>query len=158
MKTLLFEFENMGEQSRKMKELIRAFSRAGANVVSSDVAKTTTRRAGVTFRNVSLTFADGQRVVLAVKSTGDVFEVRVNDKVTPIKNQDDHSKAVVEIAAKMDVGRSAFQKALAKARVPLPHAPRVSRATLIKAKEERRDGLVEAVGLARKELQELTAA
>jgi hypothetical protein len=29
---------------------------------------------------------------------------------------------------------------------------------LIKAKEERRDGLVEAVGLARKELQELTAA
>jgi len=158
MKTLLFEFENMGEQSRKMKELIRAFSRAGANVVSSDVAKTTTRRAGVTFRNVSLTFADGQRVVLAVKSTGDVFEVRVNDKVTPIKNQDDHSKAVVEIATKMDVGRSAFQKALAKARVPLPPAPRVSRATLIKAKEERRDGLVEAVGLARKELQELTAA
>jgi hypothetical protein len=158
MKTLLFEFENMGEQSRKMKELIRAFSRAGANVVSSDVAKTTARRAGVTFRNVSLTFADGQRVVLAVKSTGDVFEVRVNDKVTPIKNQDDHSKAVVEIAAKMDAGRSAFQKALAKARVPLPPAPRVSRATLIKAKEERRDGLVEAVGLARKELQELTAA
>lgn len=158
MKTLLFDFENMGEQSRKMKELIRAFARAGANVVSSDVAKTTTRRAGVTFRNVSLTFADGQRVVLAVKSTGDVFEVRVNDKVTPIKNQDDHSKAVVEIAGKMDAGRSAFQKALAKARVPLPPAPRVSRATLIKAKEERRDGLVEAVGLARKELQELTAA
>ena len=75
-----------------------------------------------------------------------------------MKNQDDHAKAVAEIAARMDTGRSAFQKALAKARVPLPPAPRVSRATLIKAKEERRDGLIEAVGMARKELEELKAA
>lgn len=158
MKNLLFDFEKMGDKARVIKEVARTFGRAGANVVSTEVAATTSRRAGITFRNVSFTFADGQVVQLLVKATGDVFEVRINGKVVPLKNQDDHAKAVAEIAARMDVGRSAFQKALTKARVPLPPAPRVSRATLIKAKEERRDALVEAVGLARKELEALTAA
>lgn len=158
MKNLLFDFEKISDKAKAVKEVAKAFSRAGANVVSTEVAATTSRRSGITFRNVSFTFADGQLVQLSVKSTGDVFEVRINGKPVPLKNQDDHAKAVAEIAARMDTGRSAFQKALTKARVPLPPAPRVSRATLIKAKEERRDGLKEAVGLARKELEELTAA
>lgn len=155
MKNLLFDFENMGDKARVIKEVARTFSRAGANVVSTEVAKTTARRAGITFRNVSFTFADGQIVLLAVKASGDVFEVRINGKVVPLKNQDDHAKAVAEIAARMDLGRSAFQKALAKIRVPLPPAARVSRVTLIKAKEEKRDGLIEAVSIAQKTLESL---
>ena len=156
MKTILFKFEAMGAANDKaIRDLTRLFSRAGAQVIDSAVAKTTTKRAGVTFRNVDLTFADGQRVTLAVKETGDVFEVRINGSVVPLRNQDDHAKAVSEIAALMERRRAAFQRALARTKVPLPPSARVSRTTLLAAKTQKRDALKEAVASAESELQEL---
>ena len=44
-----------------------------------------------TVLTVDFTFADGQTVTLAVKETGDVFEVKINGKVQPLRNQDDHA-------------------------------------------------------------------
>ena len=158
MKNLLFDFANINDKDRTFKKAIQAFNRAGANVVSSDVDKATSRRAGITFRNVHFTFADGQKVTMAIKQSGDVFEVKLNDKLIPIRNQDDHADAIKEVVGKMDGGRAAYQKALAKVKVPVPPAARVSRATLIKAKEQRRDDLKVAVAEAEKTLEELTAA
>lgn len=156
MKNLLFDFENISDKNRTVKRALQAFAKAGTHVVSSEVDKTVSRRSGVTFRGVHFTFADGQRVTMAIKQTGDVFEVRLNDKVLPLRNQDDHAKAIEEIAGRMSASRAAFQKALAKVKVPVPPAARVSRATLIKAKEEKRDALKEAVAEAKTELAELT--
>lgn len=158
MKNLLFDFENLNDKARAVKKAVQAFGRAGANVVSSDVDKSTARRAGITFRNVHFTFADGQTVTMAIKQSGDVFEVKLNSKLIPIRNQDDHAEAIKEVVGKMDTGRAAYQKAMAKVKVPVPPAARVSRTTLIKAKEQRRDGLKEAVTEAEKTLQELTAS
>lgn len=156
MKTLLFNFETMAATDKAVREAVKLFARAGAHVVGTDVAKTLTRRAGVTFRNISLTFADGQVVVLAVKSTGDVFEVRLNNRVLPLRNQDDHTKAIGEVADRMQANRGAFQRALARLRVPLPPSVRVSRQTMLAALIGRRDALVEAVAAARSELAQLT--
>ena len=38
---------------------------------------------------------DEERVVLRIKQSGDIFQVLLNGKVLPIKNQDDHVKAII---------------------------------------------------------------
>jgi hypothetical protein len=158
MKTLLFDkFSAMGAGNDKaIREITRRFAAAGAQVVSSEVAKTLTKRAGIAFRNIDFTFADGQTVTMSVKETGDVFEVRINKSVQPLRQQDDHGKAIAEIGLLLDKKRVAFQRALARVRTPLPPSLRVSRTTLLQAKVEKRDGLKEAIALAEVELAEIT--
>lgn len=159
MKTILFKFDAMGAGNDKaIRDIIKLFDRAGVQVVSSDVAKTMTKRAGVSFRSVDFTFADGQRVTLGVKETGDVFEVKINGGVVPLRQQDDHVKTIIEITGMLDRRRSAFQRAMARVRVPIPPSARVSRSTLLAAKTQKRDSLKEAVGLAEQELVELTGS
>lgn len=157
MKALQFNFENPSEKDKAVKTVIQRFRLAGASVVTSEVDKTMSRRAGVTFRNLNLTFADGQTVTMAFKATGDVFEVRVNGKVTPLKDQDDYHAAISEIAGRMDSGRDAFQRALARVKVPLPPSIRTSRANLLKAKVDKRDALKEVIVALQNELQSLTS-
>lgn len=155
MKNLLFDFQNLSDKERTVRRAVQAFTRAGASVVSSEVDAALSRRSGISFRAVHFTFADGQMVTMAIKQSGDVFEVKLNGKVIPIRHQDDHAAAIKEVVGKLDAGRSAYQKALAKVKVPLPPAVRVSRAALIQAKEQRRDDLKTAVGEAEKTLEEL---
>ncbi len=157
MKTLLFNFGAMGANDKSIREITKRFDRAGTQVVSHDVAKTLTKRLGVAYRNVELTFADGQTVTMGVKETGDVFEVRINGKVVPLRQQDDHAATVVEIATLLDKRRAAFQRALAKVKVPLPPSLRVSKTSLIDQKIAKRDGLREAIASKEEELAELTA-
>lgn len=155
MKTLVFDLEK-GGRDRALKEATRLFKRAGAQVVSSDVDKSLMRRAGVSFRNINFTFADNQTVTFAVKATGDVFEVRLNGKPLPLRHQDDHALAIGEIAERMDAGRAAYQRALAKVRVPLPPSIRVSKANRIVQLTERRDNLKVAVAEAKSTYEKLT--
>lgn len=157
MKTLVFDLEK-GGRDRAVKEAAKLFKRAGANVVSSQVDGSTLRRAGVTFRNVHFTFADNQTVTFSVKTTGDVFEVRLNGKPLPLRHQDDHALAIGEIAARMDGGRGAFQRALARVRVPLPPSIRVSRTNLVTALTERRDNLKSAIAEAKTTYETLVPA
>lgn len=157
MKTLIFDLEK-GSKDKALREAARLFSRAGAQVVSSDVDKALSRKAGVSYRNVNFTFADNQTVTFAVKTTGDVFEVRLNGKPLPLRNQDDHARAIGEIAERMDAGRAAYQRALAKVRVPIPAPVKTSRANLITALTERRDNLKAAIVEATATLEKLTGA
>ncbi len=154
MKTLIFDFENPSGKDRAVKEVEKLFQREGCAVVTLSVDQATSRKAGVTYRNVNFTFADGQTVTLGVKSTGDVFEVKINGKPAPLRYQDDHAAAISEIAGKLDVGRSKFQAMLAKIRIPLPPSIRTSRANMVVALTEKRDYLKAAIELATAELQQ----
>lgn len=158
MKTLLFNFGAMAAANDKsIREINRLFDKAGAQVVSHDVAKTLTKRVGVAFRNVDFTFADGQKVTMSVKETGDVFEVRINGKAVPLRQQDDHAATVKEIAALLDKRRPAFQRALAKIKTPLPPSLRVSKSSLVDQKLAKRDSLKEAIAIKEEELADLLA-
>lgn len=156
MKTLLFDFEKPSGKDRAVKSVERLFARAGAPVVTSSVDPSTSRKAGVTYRNINFTMADGQKVTLGVKSTGDVFEVRVNNKPVPLRNQDDHAAAIAEIADKLDAGRTKFQKLLALVKIPLPPSIKTSRANMVVALTQRRDNLKAAIESATAELAGLT--
>jgi len=153
MKSILFDFEKAKDKA--LVTASRLFQKAGVQVVSTDVAQTLSKRAGVAFRSIAFTFADGQVVVLNVKTTGDVFEVKVNGSTVPLRHQDDHGEAIAEIAGWLERKRAAFLRALAKANVPVPVGIRVSAANTLTAKMARRDGLLEAVSLARDELHRL---
>lgn len=110
---LLFDIKNLSTEAESMKRLIDMFSMLGETLVSHDVEKTLKRSAGITYKNVDLTFADSQTVTFSIKNTGDIWQVKVNNKLTPLRNQDAHKpEAVVqEIAQKIKAGRTAYQKA-----------------------------------------------
>ena len=158
MKNLLFSFEDLTVKDKAAKQAIRYFSRAGANVVQQDIPSALKRSSGVTYREMALTFADSQTVVLRIKQSGDIFQVLLNGKVLPIKNQDDHVKAIAEIVQAMDAGRSKFQKILAAAKVKPPPGIRTAAPKMEQALTDKRDALKSAIAAVRAEIQGLTAA
>ncbi|MBL8473821.1 MAG: hypothetical protein JNM98_18670 [Rhodocyclaceae bacterium] len=155
MKNILFSFDDMTAKDKAAKQAARYFSRAGANVVQQDVSAAVKRSSGVSYREMSLTFADSQQVVLRIKSSGDIFQVLLNGKVMPIKNQDDHAKAIAEIAQAMDAGRSKFQKLLAAAQAKPPAGLRTAAPRIEQALVEKRDALVAAIADVREQIAAL---
>lgn len=158
MKNLLFSFEDLGTKSDKaLVKLKQYFSRASAPVVTAEPGAKTLRTSGISYRELFLTFGDSQRVTLRIKQTGDVYQVLVNDKLTPLKAQDDHIKAVAEIAQKLTAGRDKFQKALANVKVPLPKGIRTAAPKLEEQLKIREEELDAAISEAQQELAELAA-
>jgi hypothetical protein len=158
MKNLIFDFGSPSAIARTVRQAEAAFLRAGCAVAVTNVDATPSRKAGESYRNVNFTMADNQRVTLGVKATGDVFEVKVNGKATPLRNQDDHGAAIVEIAGKLDASRTKFQKALAMVRVPIPPSIRTSRTNMLAALTQKRDALQGAIEVATAELESYAPA
>lgn len=155
---LLFSFDDLSVKDRATKQALKHFSRAGANVVQTDVGSSTKRTAGVSFRELMLTFADSQQVTLRIKQSGDIYQVLLNGKVIPIKNQGDHAKAVAEIVQAMDSGRTKFQKLLAAAQVKPPAGIRTAAPKMEQVLTEKRDALKGAIAEVRDEIAKLQGA
>lgn len=159
MKNLLFSFEDLGTKSdTALAKLKQYFARSGAPVVTAEPGAKTLRSSGISFRELSLTFGDSQRVKLRIKQTGDVYQVLINDKLVPMRAQDDHVKAVAEIAAKLDTGRAKFQKALANLKTPMPKGIKTAAPKIEEQLAQRESELDEAITHARERLVELQAA
>lgn len=155
---ILFSFQDMATGDKASKIVDRYFSRAGANVVQNDVLSSVKRSSGVSYREMALTFADSQTVVLRVKQSGDIFQVLLNKRVLPIKNQDDHVAAISEIVKAMDSGRTKFQKTLARTKVKPPAGIRTAAPKIEQTLTEKRDALIEAIAAVREETARLRAA
>jgi hypothetical protein len=155
MKNLIFDFNKLASGDSAPKQAMRYFSRAGANVVQYDAPPVIKRSSGITYREMTLTFADSQQVVLRIKQSGDIFQVVLNGKTMPIKNQDDHVKSIAEIVQAMDSGRSKFQKALANAKVRPPAGIRTAAPKMEQALNEKRDALKAAITSVRAQIESL---
>ncbi len=158
MKSLLFSFEDLSVKDKAAKEAMKYFSRAGANVVQQDVSTAVKRNSGVSYREMLLTFADSQKVVLRIKATGDIFQVLLNNKLLPIKNQDDHIAAITEIVKAMDSGRSKFQRLLAAAKVRPSAGIRTAAPKMEQVLIGKRDALKAAIAEVRAEIAKYTGA
>lgn len=152
---LLFNFDGMTGKDAATLEAKRFFSRAGAKVVGADASGGVKRVAGVSYRELRLVFVDGQTVTLRIKQTGDIYQILVNDRAMPIKNQDDHMKAIEEIVKVLDSGRAAFQKKLAATLVKMPPGIRTAAPKMESILTERRDSLKEAIAAAQEKLDSL---
>lgn len=158
MKTMLFHFGNLSSTDPGVKKAVAQFKRAGSEVVQTDAMTGLKRSSGVSYRELYLTFADSQRVVLRIKQTGDIFQVLLNNALLPIKAQDDHVAAIAEIAAAMDKGRTQFQRRLAAAKVKLPAGIRTAAPRMEQVLTQKRDDLKAAIAETREQTEALRAA
>ena len=113
MPNLQFSFEDLSAKDKAAQKVIKLFKKSDSNVAQIDINPTIKKTSGIAYREMSLTFVDSQVVVMRIKETGDIYQVLINRKEIPIKNQSDQDKAVTEIAQAMNRGRAAFQKKMA---------------------------------------------
>lgn len=156
-KNVVFKFDEMSNKDRATKAVSSYFKKAGAEIVQVDVSPNVKRTSGISYRELSLTFADSQIVIFRIKQSGDIYQAVLNGKVKPMVNQDDHVAAIAELVKAMETGRSAFQAKLAKAKVKLPNSIKTTVPNKEKLLIEKRDALKEAVTAAEQELAEIRA-
>ena len=155
-RTLLLNFEGLGNPSdAATKSLYKQFSRHGCAIAQLGVAPGVKRSSGVSYKEMLLTFKDSQTVLLRVKQSGDIFQVRANGRALPIQHQDDYVKAVIEIVDVLDAGRKKFQAKLAATAPSLPPRLRTAAPKIEQALAEKRDALKEAIAEVREEIASL---
>ncbi len=158
MKNLLFNFDKLGPADAGVKKAVQQFGRAGSRVAQAEAVAGIKRTSGISYRELSLTFADSQRVVLRIKQSGDIWQVLLNGAVVPVRNQDDHVAAVAEIAKAMDAGRQKFQRRLAAIKVKPPAGIRTAAPKMEQVLTQRRDTLKEAIAEVREEIVRVRAS
>lgn len=149
----VIDYEAIVDGGDVPKEIKKAFARLGNHVIKVETSGKAKRTAGVSYKELSMYFADNQQVMLRVKATGDIYQVLVNDKDIPIKNQDDFTRAIAEIDQVLNKGRAAFQKKLAKASIEVPKSIRTATPNQEKILTEKRDALKEAIRAVENEIQ-----
>jgi hypothetical protein len=152
---LLFTFDDLSVKDKAAKAIMRIFEQHHAPVVQQDVTTQIRRTSGVSYREMNLVFADSQTVTLRIKQSGDVYQVLVNKKLIPIKHQDNHKLAVIEIANVLNAGRRKWQEKLARATVKLPPGIRTPAPRMIEVLTSKRDALKEAIADIRAEIATL---
>ena len=167
-KTPLFSWEDLGTEqgaAKALKQITAIFARAGNKTMqddekaaSAEISKVK-RTSGVKYREIAIAFLDSQSLVLRIKESGDIFQVVINKKLTPIKNQDDQKKAVDEIIGILNAGRTKFQAAMAKKKDPTPRPPTTStsKKQQIVQLTGRRDQLIEDIATIEAETAKLAA-
>lgn len=157
MKNLAFDFADMANGDKAVKAVGKLFTRAGTPVVTGAVDARVKRSSGISYREINLTFADGQTVTLLVKQTGDVYQAKLNGGVVPLKTPDDHFKAVTELVARMDAGRAKFQKSLALKKAELPKGIKTAAPKMEAALKTQTDTLDKAIAEATEKRDALKA-
>ena len=98
-----------------VKPIKDAFEKAGLTVVDVEASNKAARRSGYQVKQATFFFGDGQRVVMMLKNDGDghgdIYQVKLNSRVVPVKNVGDMGKAVAEIAAMAGSNSASFVKA-----------------------------------------------
>lgn len=152
---LLFSFDDLTVKDKSTKEVIKVFERHHAPVVQQDVDAKIRRTSGVSYREMNFVFADSQTVTLRIKQSGDVFQVLVNNKLVPIKHQDNHELAIIEIVNILNAGRLKWQKKLAAAHTPIPKGIKTPIPKMIEVLTAKRDSLKEAIAEIKQEITKI---
>lgn len=152
---LLFSFDDLSAKDKAVRQVRKEFQKLGNTIAQVDTPTQIKRQSGISYRLVNISFTDNQTVQFRVKKTGDIFQVKLNNKELPLRNQDDQKAALKEISQALDKGRSAFQKKLQKVRVELPKGARTAAPKMEKVLEERKQSLNEAIAEAEKRLKEI---
>lgn len=109
---IYFDFARFDEQG--LKKVVAEFKKAGLVVTDIDADNKPKRESGVQTKTAILYLQDGQNITLRVTAQGDVYQVRLNTKVIPVKNTTDFKLAMAEIAEKVSKNASAFARAQQK--------------------------------------------
>ena len=133
------DFENLTKAG--LKKLLKVFEKQQCPVASVDAPNKSKRESGMLTKSFTLTFEDGQNLQIRVKADGTVYQVRLNNKVMPIKHVDDLDKAVTEMIDYVQDNAKAYERAQIqrekrKIRVPKPAVLTSRKEKIAQAKEE----------------------
>lgn len=163
---LVFDFDALkgGKDKRQLNKFKTLFGRYQCPIKDDGISvdEKTVRKNGVTTLGVQLFLVDDQTVNLRVKETGDIYEVKINNRLTPITAQDDTDAAIKEICDRLIRGRAAFLKAQSREKTPdvTPKAKGETPATLTQKVSQRQatlDSLNEQIEAKRERLSQLKA-
>ena len=140
---LTLDFEQLTEKT--LQPVLKKFQKAGYTVVKVDAPNKAKRESGFLIKNFTLTFEDEQQILVRVKAGGTIFQVKLNNRVVPIKHVDDMEKAISEIANYLYDNAKAFARAKAQRerRKLKPPAPTIT--TTRKEKIEKAKADLEAI-------------
>ncbi|QLG96680.1 hypothetical protein HZF02_32705 (plasmid) [Pseudomonas yamanorum] len=130
------DFSSPASAEKALKKVSQLLGRAGQPVAGYEFSQRGRRVADVTYREAFLTLVSGQTITLRVNSTGDIYQVLINNSLKPLKEHSDTEKAVVEIAALAEKGQAAFQKAQARKIVALPKGMVTAKPKLVEALQQ----------------------
>lgn len=155
---ILFPFDRDTLKPSEKKKIERLFNKGGADVLDVEIDPKVKTTAGVKNRKVFISFTDSQKVTMLIKESGDVYQVMVNGTRVPMREQDDHSKSIAEIAGRLERGRTAFQKRLAKTKIRKPTGRKATPRKTAKAVLERQKALREELNDVQSEISAIKAA
>lgn len=159
MSDYVFKFDDLKpNEETAPKSILQIIRRAGSSVVSSWVDGKIRRESSISFKEIHLNFADNQEAILRVKQSGDIFQVKVNGRAVPIKNQDNHKKALIEVIDAIDASRSKYQKTLAQTKVKMPVGVKSTVTRKEDALKERIGDLDKSIAEAKSELATMDGA
>lgn len=133
------DFDNLTKNG--LKSLIKIFEKKKCPVTDIDAPNKGKRESGIMTKTFTLTFEDEQKLQVRVKADGTVYQVRLNNKVLPIKHVDDIDKAVGEMIDHVQANAKAYarakiQREKRKIRPPKPSVTTTRKEKLAKAQEE----------------------
>ena len=136
-KQVRLPFENLTEAG--LKPLLKKFATWKCPVASVDAPNKAKRESGFLVKNFTLTFEDGQKMLVRVKADGTVFQVKLNNKVVPIRHVDDLDKAVIELVDYVQENARAYERAKIQRekRKLLPPKPSITLSRKEKLKQSR---------------------
>lgn len=156
MKNILIDFALLAtDAARALRKVTQQFQRAGLPVLKAESDGRNKRTASISYREAVLSFEDSQQVLMRIKASGDIYQVLINGRLTPIKDQDDHAAAIKEIVAKLDKGRQAYQKRLAAMQMKPPEGIKTAAPKLKDALQAQLKSVTEQIAAAESELAQL---
>lgn len=153
----LFSFNDLAVGDKATREVKTLFNRGGRSVSEASIDVKIKKSSGIAYREMFLTFLDSQTIALRIKETGDIFQVLLNNKIIPIRNQDDHKKAIAEIIAAVAANSQKFQLAMAKIKPPKTSAVKTSMPNKIIQLTAHRDELKTEIEAVNAEILEMAA-
>lgn len=117
------DFKHFDEKG--LKSVLNRFKKNKLPVDRVEATNKPKREAGYQVKTAHLIFGDGQKVTIKAKADGDIYQVKLNNKVLPIKHEGDMGKAVDEVADFVQKNAAKFAKNKAKRDAKIGAEPKV---------------------------------
>lgn len=141
-KQVRLPFDKMTETS--LRPFIKKFEKWGVHISKIEASNVGKRESGFLLKDALFIFEDGQKMLVRVKSDGTVFQVKLNNKVLPLKSVDNVDKAVIEMVDYIQANAKAYERAKIqrekqKAKPDTPSVTTSRREKISRVKDELRE-------------------
>lgn len=97
-----------------LKKVTKGFEKNDLEVLNLAATNRLVRRNGMSTKKAVYIFAGGQAVELRVNDTGDIYQVSLNNKVSPFREQKKIAYLIKDIATSVKKNQVAFDKSMLK--------------------------------------------